>query len=425
MKTFVNPDRKDWKFICSRPEDDHSEIENRVLEIIRKVQAYGDAALLEFSEKFDGVKLHQLKVTEEEIRNAGNAVSADLKRAIAMAKENIHRFHEAQKESPVKIETRSGVEVWRKSVAIEKVGFYIPGGTAPLFSSILMLAVPATIAGVKEMILCTPPGKDGKVHPAVLYTASVCGIKHIFKTGGAQAIAAMAYGTETIPAVYKIFGPGNRYVTFAKQYVGRKDVAIDMPAGPSEVAVFTDGTGNPDFIAADLLSQAEHGTDSQVVLVSTNKEIMEEVLEALHKQKESLPRKSLVEGALSESRMVYFGNADTAMEFLNEYAPEHLIIASSQPDQYEDKIVNAGSVFLGNFSPEAAGDYASGTNHTLPTNGYAKAYSGVSLDTFVKKITFQKISREGLSQLSKAIEMMADAEGLDAHKNAVTIRLKQ
>ena len=425
MNIYDNPDKKLWPELCRRVENDQPDIEKTVLEIIEQVKAKGDIALFEFSEQFDQVSLNNLVVSEEELSEAKDLIQENLKNAIKFAKENIYNFHFLQKEEIKKIETRPGVTVWRKSLPIEKVGLYIPGGTAPLFSTILMLAVPAQIAGVKEIIICTPPGKSGKIHPAVLYTAEICGINKIYKTGGAQAIAAMSFGTESIPKVYKIFGPGNRFVTMAKQILGRKEVAIDMPAGPSELAVFADDTGNPGFIAADLLSQAEHGSDSQVILVSTSKQIIESVKQALEKQVEELPRKDLVNAAFSFSNILYFNSAETAMDFLNEYAPEHLIIASENYKTLEDKIKNAGSVFLGNYSPEAAGDYASGTNHTLPTNGYAKAYSGVSVDSFVKKITFQQITKAGLKTLGEAVELMAEAEGLTAHKNAIAIRMNK
>ena len=425
MNIYDNPDKKLWPELCRRVENDQPDIEKTVLEIIEQVKAKGDIALIEFSKQFDQVSLNNLVVSEEELSEAKDLIQENLKNAIKFAKENIYNFHFLQKEEIKKIETRPGVTVWRKSLPIEKVGLYIPGGTAPLFSTILMLAVPAQIAGVKEIIICTPPGKNGKIHPAVLYTAEICGINKIYKTGGAQAIAAMSFGTESIPKVYKIFGPGNRFVTMAKQILGRKEVAIDMPAGPSELAVFADDTGNPGFIAADLLSQAEHGSDSQVILVSTSKQIIESVKQALEKQVEELPRKDFVNAAFSFSNIIYFNSAETAMDFLNEYAPEHLIIASENYKTLEDKIKNAGSVFLGNYSPEAAGDYASGTNHTLPTNGYAKAYSGVSVDSFVKKITFQQITKAGLKTLGEAVELMAEAEGLTAHKNAIAIRMNK
>ena len=348
----------------------------------------------------------------------------ELKQAIEQAKNNIEVFHTSQKEEPKIIETTKGVQCWRKSVGIEKVGLYIPGGTAPLFSTILMLAVPAKVAGCKEIVLCTPPNKEGKVNPVILYTANLVGVTKIFKVGGAQAIGAMTFGTETIPQVYKIFGPGNQFVTKAKELVQEYGVAIDMPAGPSEVLVIADETSNPSFVAADLLSQAEHGTDSQVILVSNNKGIIGEIENELEKQVNELPRKDIAQKALKNSRTVYFDSIEEGIDFSNEYAPEHLIIASEKADDFIEKITNAGSVFLGNYSCESAGDYASGTNHTLPTYGYAKNYSGVSLDSFVKKITFQKLSKEGIQNIGNTIELMAEAEGLQAHKNAVTLRLK-
>ncbi|WP_299709006.1 histidinol dehydrogenase [uncultured Tenacibaculum sp.] len=424
MKLYNNPDQKEWLDLCKRAQFDKSTLDEAVTNILEDVKENKDAALFKYAERFDGVKLTSLTVTQEEIKAAANEVSEDLKQAIVLAKNNIEKFHESQKEAPQKIETTKGVECWRKSVGIEKVGLYIPGGTAPLFSTILMLAIPAKVAGCKEIVLCTPPNKEGKVNPAILYTANLVGVTRIFKVGGAQAVGAMTYGTETIPQVYKIFGPGNQYVTKAKELAQQSGVAIDMPAGPSEVLVIADETCNPSFVAADLLSQAEHGVDSQVILLSDSETVISEVNKEVEKQLVALPRNEIAQKALENSRSLYFSDMNICIEFSNEYAPEHLIIASEKVDDFIDKITNAGSVFLGNYSCESAGDYASGTNHTLPTYGYAKNYSGVSLDSFVKKITFQKLSKEGINNIGNAIELMAEAEGLQAHKNAVTLRLK-
>jgi histidinol dehydrogenase len=389
------------------------------------VKVNGDAAVKKYAAQFDGVQLEELKVNEKEITEAVTTVDADLKAAIEIAKNNITKFHQAQKETVTKIETANGVVCWRKSVAIDKVGLYIPGGTAPLFSTLLMLGIPAMLAGCKQLVVCTPSDKNGKVNAVVLYVAQLIGIKNIYKIGGVQAVAAMAYGTATVPAVYKIFGPGNQYVTCAKQLINKEGLAIDMPAGPSEVAVYADETCNAAFVAADLLSQAEHGIDSQVVLVANSTSIIEAVKIEIKKQLPFLTRKDIATKALENSRFVVMQNADYAFTLLNNYAAEHLIIASDNAITLSEKVINAGSVFIGNYSPESAGDYASGTNHTLPTNGYAKAYSGVSLDSFVKKITFQQLSEAGLQNIGKAVELMAAAEGLDAHKNAVTIRLSE
>ncbi|WP_299836415.1 histidinol dehydrogenase [uncultured Tenacibaculum sp.] len=423
MKLYNNPDQKEWLDLCKRAQFDKSTLDKAVTNILEDVKENKDSALFKYAERFDGVKLTSLTVTQEEIEAAANEVSEDLKQAIVLAKNNIEKFHESQKEAPQKIETTKGVECWRKSVGIEKVGLYIPGGTAPLFSTILMLAIPAKVAGCKEIVLCTPPNKEGKVNPAILYTANLVGVTQIFKVGGAQAVGAMTYGTSTIPQVYKIFGPGNQYVTKAKELAQQSGVAIDMPAGPSEVLVIADETCNPSFVAADLLSQAEHGVDSQVILLSDSETVISEVNKEVEKQLATLPRNEIAQKALENSRSLYFSDMNTCIEFSNEYAPEHLIIASEKSDDFIDKITNAGSVFLGNYSCESAGDYASGTNHTLPTYGYAKNYSGVSLDSFVKKITFQKLSKEGINNIGNAIELMAEAEGLQAHKNAVTLRL--
>ncbi len=424
MKVVEYPRKQDWAALLKRPVIDHSVLEERVLAILKEVKERGDKALVDFAQKFDGVAIESLEISAKEFEEANRLVSKELKEAIQVAASNINKFHSAQKEEGKKIETMPGVECWRKSVAISKVGLYIPGGSAPLFSTILMLGIPANIAGCKEIVLCTPPDKAGKINPAILYTASFLGIKKVIKAGGAQAIAAMAYGTETVPQVYKIFGPGNQYVTAAKQLVTREGIAIDMPAGPSEVAVLADESCNPAFVAADLLSQAEHGADSQVLLVTTNKKVVQCVNEELDKQLKQLPREQTAAKALENSIAIVIKDTTEAIELLNQYAPEHLIIQTDHFDEFISKIQNAGSVFLGHYTPEAAGDYASGTNHTLPTNGYARAYSGVSLDSFVKKITFQKITKEGLQKLGPTIETMAEAEQLLAHKNAVNIRIK-
>ena len=392
-------------------------------QIIDRVKTEGDRAVLEYEEKFDKVALTALAVTEAEQAEAEALVGEELKKAIRLAKRNIETFHAAQRFESKRVETQPGVTCWQKAVAIEKVGLYIPGGTAPLFSTVLMLAVPARIAGCKEIVLCTPPGKDGKVHPAVLFAAKVAGINRIFKAGGVQAIAAMAYGTESVPKVYKIFGPGNQYVTAAKQLVSLRDVAIDMPAGPSEVEVLADETANPSFVAADLLSQAEHGADSQAILITTSPALQQAVKEEVERQLALLPRKEIAEKSLANSKLIVVRNMDEAIELTNSYAPEHLIIETADYMSVAERVVNAGSVFLGSLTPESAGDYASGTNHTLPTNGYAKAYSGVSLDSFIRKITFQEIKPEGIRIIGPAIEEMAASEHLDAHKNAVTVRL--
>lgn len=425
MKLYKNPDKNTWETLSRRAQLNKTQLNDTVTTILNEVKENKDAALYKYAKLFDKVKLETLEVTQSEIENANNVISEELKKAIELAKENIEQFHSSQKEEPIIIETTKGVQCWRKSVGIEKVGLYIPGGTAPLFSTILMLGIPAKVAGCKEIVLCTPPDNEGNVHPAILYTANLVRISKICKVGGAQAIAAMTYGTETVPQVYKIFGPGNQFVTKAKELVQQQGVAIDMPAGPSEVLVIADTTANPSFVAADLLSQAEHGTDSQVILVTNDITIIEKVNQELEKQLNALPRKEIAAKALENSRTIFFSSIEECVEFSNEYAPEHLIIASEKADVYIDKITNAGSVFLGNYSCESAGDYASGTNHTLPTYGYAKNYSGVSLDSFVKKITFQKLSKEGIQNIGSAIELMAAAEGLQAHKNAVTIRLQE
>lgn len=424
-KLFINPSKKEWPEIIQRPVISSKPLEQTVTNILQDVQLHGDTAIKKYALQFDKVQLGEMKVSEKEIAEAMMQVDDALKAAIEIAKNNITLFHQSQKEAVQKIETVGGVVCWRKSVAIQKVGLYIPGGTAPLFSTLLMLGIPAVLAGCKEIIVCTPSDKKGKVNAAVLYVAQLIGVKNIYKMGGVQAIAAMAYGTETIPRVYKIFGPGNQYVTCAKQLVNKEGIAIDMPAGPSEVAVYADATCNAAFVAADLLSQAEHGADSQVLLVASSSLIIEAVTKEIDIQLAQLPRKEIAAKALQNSRFVVMEDVDAAFDLLNEYAAEHLIIATDTAEILTEKVVNAGSVFLGNYSPESVGDYASGTNHTLPTNGYAKAYSGVSLDSFVKKITFQHLSNKGLQNIGNAVELMAAAEGLDAHKNAVTVRLKK
>lgn len=424
MKQINNPDRSQWAELLKRPTLNTENLFDTVRGIIDRVRAEGDAAVLALEEQFDKVKLTSLAVSDDEWQEAETLLSDELKTAIRLAKENIEAFHAAQRFEGKKVTTQPGVTCWQKAVAIEKVGLYIPGGTAPLFSTVLMLAVPAKIAGCKEIVLCTPPGRDGKVHPAVLFAAQVAGVSRIFKAGGVQAIASMAYGTESIPKVYKIFGPGNQYVTAAKQLVSLRDVAIDMPAGPSEVEVLADETANPAFVAADLLSQAEHGVDSQAVLITTSAALQQAVQAEVERQLALLPRKEIAEKSLENSKLIVVDSMDEAIEMTNAYAPEHLIIETACYMQVAEKVVNAGSVFLGSLTPESAGDYASGTNHTLPTNGYAKAYSGVSLDSFIRKITFQEILPEGLRRIGPAIEVMAANEHLDAHKNAVTERLK-
>jgi histidinol dehydrogenase len=424
MQIIEYPYRKQWTEILKRPAIQTESLLETVQAIINRVKAEGDKAILAYEAQFDKVQLHSLSVTPEEWDEAGNLLSNELKNALLLAKKNIETFHAAQRFESKKVETMKGVTCWQKAVAIEKVGLYIPGGTAPLFSTVLMLAVPAKIAGCKEIVLCTPPGKEGKIHPAILYAARLAGVSQLFKIGGAPAIAAMAYGTESVPNVYKIVGPGNQYVTAAKQVVGLRDVAIDMPAGPSEVEVLADDTANPVFVAADLLSQAEHGTDSQVILVTTSEILLKEVAKEVERQRNELPRCDIAQKSLANSKLILVKDMSEAIELTNRYAPEHLIIETKDYLELAERVVNAGSVFLGHFSPESAGDYASGTNHTLPTNGYAKAYSGVSLDSFIRKITFQEITPEGLSGIGSAIEVMAANEQLDAHRNAVTVRMK-
>ncbi len=423
MQLVKYPDQKDWPQLLQRPSQDFTSVKNIVQDILDNVQQRGDAALKEYTKQFDNIELNDFTVGDEEWQTA-ESIDGNLKEAIQLAIKNVRTFHEAQKEPVQKIETMPGVICWRKPVAIEKIGLYIPGGTAPLFSSLIMLAVPATIAGCREIIVCTPPQKNGSVHPAVLYTANQVGIKKIYKIGGAQAIAAMAYGTQTINKVYKIFGPGNQFITCAKMLVNAQGIAIDMPAGPSEVAVLADETANAVFIAADLLSQAEHGKDSQVLLVTDSEALISETIKHLERQLNELPRKQVAEAALKNSKAVLLKSSDEAIEMINEYAPEHLIIACKDANTIAEQITNAGSVFLGNYSPESVGDYASGTNHTLPTNGFAKAYSGVSLDSFFKKITFQQLTKQGLENIGTPVKILAEAEGLQAHANAVTVRLK-
>ena len=424
MKKYINPSPSEWAALTQRPVFNQGELTQTVGNILRNVRRNGDQALREYTKKFDSVAINNLAVNEQEIQKAIATISEELKDAIQVAYANIYKFHQSQKNKVEVIETMPGVRCWRKSVAIQRVGLYIPGGTAPLFSSILMLGIPAQIAGCKEVVLCTPPNKKGDIHPAILYTANLVGIRKIYKVGGAQAIAAMTYGTATIPQVYKIFGPGNQYVTKAKELAQQNGTAIDMPAGPSEVLVIADSTCQPAFVAADLLSQAEHGTDSQVILLSDNEQITNECLAEIEQQIKALPRQIIAQKALENSKAITLESMEDCVRFSNIYAPEHLIIASENARQYADHITNAGSVFMGNYSCESAGDYASGTNHTLPTNGFARNYSGVSLDSFVKKITYQELSKEGIQNIGKFIEIMAAAEQLMAHKNAVTLRLE-
>jgi len=425
MEVIKYPARTEWASLLARPTFDSTSLFEMVQDILDTVRTGGDKALKKFTEKFDKVSLDTIEVTNEEMDEAEKLVSSNLKQAIEMARRNIWKFHSEQQHDLPEIQTSPGVYCWQKAIAIEKVGLYVPGGTAPLFSTVLMLGIPAQIAECKEVILCTPPNKEGKIHPAVLYAAKVAGIHRIFKIGGTQAIAAMAYGTETVPKVYKIFGPGNQYVTAAKQLVSLRDVAIDMPAGPSEVEVIADDSANPVFIAADLLSQAEHGVDSQSILITVSEKLVEPVLEQIELQIEQLPRKGFARKALENSKIIVVKSLEEAVEMTNEYAPEHLIISTQYYLGVAANIINAGSVFLGNYTPESAGDYASGTNHTLPTNGYAKAYSGINLDSFIRKVTFQQITQEGLTNLSNAIILMAESEELQAHSNAVKVRLEQ
>ncbi|MCZ6898879.1 MAG: histidinol dehydrogenase [Bacteroidetes bacterium] len=424
MNTIEFPSPQEWIKICKRPEMDDEFLESRVASILNVVKAKGDEALKIFTLQFDKVELKEMVVTEEEFEEAVRGCDMALKKAIDQARANIEKFHLSQVKKVEVIQTTEGVDCWRKSVPIDKVGLYIPGGTAPLFSTLLMLGIPAIIAGCREIILCTPLDQEGKIDPTILYTANLLGLKKIFKVGGVQAIAAMAYGTATVPRVLKIFGPGNQFVAVAKQLVNRDGVAIDMLAGPSELAIIADDSSVPRYVAADLLSQAEHGVDSQVMLVSHQKEVIKKVEEQIEIQLEDLPRKNIAQESLENSRAILVEGIDQAIEFVNAYAPEHLIICCKNEDEVANRIENAGSVFLGNYSPESVGDYASGTNHTLPTNGSAKTQSGISIDSFVKKITFQKLSKQGLKNIGETVELMAEAEQLTAHKNAVSIRLK-
>ncbi|SFN67320.1 histidinol dehydrogenase [Bizionia echini] len=424
MIVVENPQNKVWMDLLKRPTASVAEIETTVTEIFKDIEQQGDSAVLKYTDIFDGVKLSNLLVSPEEIQNAKMKVGTELKEAILLAKRNITRFHQAQQTEKIEIETETGVLCWQEKRAIQKIGLYIPGGTAPLFSTVLMLAIPAKIAGCEEIVLCSPPNKSGQIADEILYAADLCGVTKIYKVGGIQAIAAMTFGTETIQPVYKIFGPGNQFVTVAKQLATKFGVAIDMPAGPSELLVVADDSAVPKYVAADLLSQAEHGSDSQVVLVSTSKNLIDNVLKEMTIQLSQLPRKSLAEKAIANSKAILLANNEEALNFINAYAPEHFIICTENDAFFVDGIQNAGSVFIGNYTPESAGDYASGTNHTLPTNGFSKSYSGVNLDSFSKAITFQKITKTGIKNIGNAIEIMAEAEGLQAHKNAVSIRLK-
>ncbi len=424
MKKIINPSKTDWKSILQRPTQTVADIEDKVLAIFDDVKNNGNAAIKQYTLKFDGVELDDLFVSEEEVVEVEKAISTELKEAISIAKNNITAFHAAQKTEKVVVETTVGVECWQEKRPIQKVGLYIPGGTAPLFSTVLMLAIPAKLAGCKEIVLASPSNKQGKIHPAIIYAAQQCGVTKIVKAGGIQAIAGFTYGTETIPQVYKIFGPGNQFVTVAKQLATKFGVAIDMPAGPSELLIVADDSANAEFVASDLLSQAEHGVDSQVILVTTSTNKLKEVEIALETQIQHLSRKEIAEKAIENSKLIYVESKELALEMINEYGPEHFIVCTTTNDFYVDGIENAGSVFIGDYTPESAGDYASGTNHTLPTNGYTKAYSGVNLDSFLKAISFQKISEKGIQTIGKAIEILAGEEGLDAHKNAVTVRLK-
>ena len=423
MNKIYNPKQENWASLLERPTKTVDDIEATVKEIFTAVQNKGDKAVQQYTTQFDGIALDTILVSDEEVQNAIINVSDELKAAIQLAKSNIEKFHTAQKTNRVSVETAPGVECWQEKRPIQKIGLYIPGGTAPLFSTVLMLAVPAKIAGCKEVVLCSPPDATGNLNPAILYAAQLCGVTKILKVGGIQAIAGMTFGTATIPKVYKIFGPGNQYVTVAKQLATQFGVAIDMPAGPSELLVVADDSAVPAFVASDLLSQAEHGTDSQVILVSTSKQMIESVEEEVQSQLAVLPRKAIAEKAIANSKLIFVENQEIALDLINEYGPEHFIVCTENNDYYVDNIANAGSVFIGNYTPESAGDYASGTNHTLPTNGYAKNYSGVNLDSFMKSMTFQKISEAGIQTIGKAIEIMAEKEGLQAHKNAVTLRL--
>jgi histidinol dehydrogenase len=423
MNKIYNPNRKDWNKVLKRPTQTIESIEDTVNGIFKEVKKDGDSILRKYTSQFDKVSIENFLVTTSEIEEANKLVSNDLKGAIQLAKTNIEKFHKTQITNRVEVETKPGVLCWQEKRPIQKVGLYIPGGTAPLFSTVLMLSVPANIAGCKEVVLCSPPDNEGRLNPAILYAAQLCGVTKIFKVGGIQAIAAMTFGTESIPQVYKIFGPGNQFVTVAKQIATKHGVAIDMPAGPSELLVVADDTADAAFVASDLLSQAEHGIDSQVIMVSTSKELILKVEEEITKQVSDLPRKEIAQNAIDNSRLIYVEDDKTAIDLINEYGPEHYIVCVKNEEFYLKNTFNAGSVFIGNYTPESAGDYASGTNHTLPTNGYAKQYSGVNLDSFLKSITFQKITKKGIQEIGNAIEIMAEAEGLQAHKNAVTLRL--
>jgi histidinol dehydrogenase len=425
MQEYISPPLMEWESLLARPTASYEALEPVVEKVFKAVKTRGDSAVREFTAQFDQVTLSDFKVTSEALEKAGEEVSEALKTAIQQAKSNIERFHKAQQTEGVYVETMEGVSCWQEKRPIEKVGLYIPGGSAPLFSTLLMLAVPAQIAGCKEIVLCTPPNKKGEIPAVIRYTAALCGLTHLYAVGGVQAIAAMTLGTATIPQVYKIFGPGNQYVTVAKQWATRYSVSIDMPAGPSELLVVADGSADPDFVASDLLSQAEHGPDSQVIFVTTASEMIAKVTSSVQEQLIQLPRKAIAEKALANSKMIYFTNDDEAIRFINAYGPEHYIICMKNESLYVNSIQNAGSVFIGNYTPESAGDYASGTNHTLPTNGFSKQYSGVNLDSFLKAISFQKITEKGIQSLGNTIELMAEAEGLEAHKNAVSIRLKK
>ena len=424
MKKISNPPKSDWTKILERPTQTIESIEATVISIFDDVKRNGDAAVRKYTSIFDGVELNNFYISKDEFVQAEKLISEELKSAIGVAKSNIEKFHSAQKTSKVYVETMEGVECWQEKRPIQKVGLYIPGGTAPLFSTVLMLAIPAQIAGCKEIILATPPNKKGEINPAIIYAAQLCGVTKILKVGGIQAIAGITFGTESIPQVYKIFGPGNQYVTVAKQLATKFGVAIDMPAGPSELLVVADDSSNASFVASDLLSQAEHGTDSQVILVSTSMKKLEEIENEIKIQIKELSRVKIAKKAIKNSKLIYVNTHETALDLINQYGPEHFIICTKNTDFYVDGIQNAGSVFIGDYTPESAGDYASGTNHTLPTNGYSKAYSGVNLDSFLKSITFQRISKKGMQNIGNVIEVLAEAEGLDAHKNAVTLRLK-
>lgn len=423
MNIYQNHPREEWSQLLKRPMFDTSTLHKNVKTVLKNVKKRGDKAIKKYTKQFDGIDIKNFCVSVKEMNEAVTSLSENLKNAIQLAADNIKAFHSKQLSQPEIIETMEGIQCWRKCTPIEKVGLYIPGGTAPLFSTILMLGVPAAIAGCKEIVLCSPPDKKGKLHPAILFSAQLVGVTRIFKIGGVQAIGAMAYGTETVPAVYKIFGPGNQYVTHAKQLIQQDGIAIDMPAGPSEVCVLADETSNASYVAADLLSQAEHGADSQVMLISTSVDLVEEAMQQIQQQLRDLPRKKIAIQALEHSKAIVVKDIDEAIELANEYAPEHLIISCKDEEAIADRIINAGSIFLGHYSPESVGDYASGTNHTLPTNGFAKMYSGVSVDSFVKKITYQKLTQQGLHNISNIVIQMAEAEGLNAHANAVRVRM--